>query len=150
MTGTPSHPFAEAPNPLMRVLGYRPVEWREGFARIEMPIDPDVHVNGLGIPHGGTYATVLDTACAFAGTWRAPPAPRAGAMTLSLNLNFVGLPTGRLLIAEGRRTGGGASTFFADGELRDELGALVATASAVMRYTRPRPTSAGTTAEGAA
>lgn len=119
--------------PLMRVLGYRIAEWSAGYARVEMPIDPEIHVNRHGIPHGGNYATMLDTACAYAGTWRAEGEPAVFAMTLSLNLSFVGLPRGERLIAEARNTGGGRNTFFANGELRDELGTLVATAAAVLR-----------------
>jgi acyl-coenzyme A thioesterase PaaI-like protein len=55
-------------------------------------------------------------------------------MTLSLNVNYLGVATDEAVIATGRKTGGGRKTAFAAGELHDSTGALVATATAVFRY----------------
>ena len=54
-------------------------------------------------------------------------------MTLSMTTNFLSRPEGRLLIAEGHRTGGGRSTFFAEAAIRDETGVEVATSTGVFR-----------------
>lgn len=135
------HPANEAPYALMRTLGYRSTYWGPDKALVEMDIDEDVHANRGGIPHGGVYATLLDTACAFAAAWREAPEPPARPITLSLTVNFVAIPKGRRLIAEGRVTGGGRKTFFSKGELRDELGNLVCTASATMAVRPGKPAS---------
>jgi acyl-coenzyme A thioesterase PaaI-like protein len=56
------------------------------------------------------------------------------ALTLSLTVNYLGRSDGQRMIAEARRTGGGRRTFFAEGEVRDEDGVLLATGSGVFRY----------------
>ncbi len=133
------HPAHEASYPLMRTLGYRSTHWGPDRAVVEMDIDPEIHPNRGGIPHGGVYATLLDTVCAVAAAWREPPEPPARPITLSLTVNFVSIPKGKRLIAEGRVTGGGRKTFFSRGELRDELGTLVCTASATIAVRPGKP-----------
>ena len=124
---------AETPYPLQEALGFRIVEWAEDYARVEMPI-ATVHQNRYGIPHGGVYATLIDAAAGYAGSWCPHPGRRRLAMTLSLNVNFVGRPTGETLVCEARRVGGGRKTFFAEATLKDDKGALVATGAATLRY----------------
>jgi len=41
---------------------------------------------------------------------------------------------GQLLIGQGRRTGGGRKTYFAEGKITDETGELIATGTGVFRY----------------
>lgn len=123
----------EPPYPVQRLLGFAVTEWSEGFARVEMPLE-EKHGNRYGIPHGGVHATLLDSACGFAGAWTGDPDRPRHCMTLSLTVNYVGRATGKRLIAEARVTGGGRRSFFANAELRDEHGVLVATATTTMRY----------------
>ncbi|MEM1314151.1 MAG: PaaI family thioesterase [Pseudomonadota bacterium] len=123
----------EPPYPYQRLVGFEIVAWSEGYARVEMPLR-EKHANRYGIPHGGVHATLLDTACGFAGSWTGDPEAPRHCMTLSLTVNYIGVATGERLIAEARVVGGGRRSFFANAELRDEHGALVATASATMRY----------------
>ena len=59
-------------------------------------------------------------------------------MTLSMTTNFLSRPTGTMLIGEGRRTGGGRSTFFAEGTITDDAGTEVARGSGVFRYRNAR------------
>ena len=40
----------------------------------------------------------------------------------------------KVMIGEGRVTGGGRKTFFAEGTVRDELGTLIAKGTGVFRY----------------
>jgi acyl-coenzyme A thioesterase PaaI-like protein len=70
----------------------------------------------------------------YAGCFTGDPEIRQMALTLSLNVNYLSRPKGTRLIASARKTGGGKSTFFAEGEVRDELGELIATATGVFRY----------------
>ncbi|WP_020040612.1 PaaI family thioesterase [Salipiger mucosus] len=127
--------FREDPSPFGAHLGFRMADWREDFARFEMEIAPH-HGNRYGVPHGGAYATLLDAAMGHAGCWTGDPEVKQVAFTLSLNVQYLSLPTGKRLIVEARRTGGGRATYFADGEVRDETGALIAKGSGVFRYRR--------------
>ena len=124
---------AEAPYPYQDLIGFRLTAWSEGHARIELDL-AEAHTNRHGIPHGGVHAGLLDTALGFCGCWCPWPGRVRRAMTLSLTVNYVGQPHGRRLIAEARQTGGGRKSYFGAGELTDETGALIATATAVMRW----------------
>lgn len=122
----------EAPSALQTHLGYRMTGWSEGFARIEIPLAPCL-MNRQGLPHGGIHATLLDTAMGYAGCYTGDPAHRQLALTLSLTVHYLAQARGRWLIAEARRTGGGLSTYFADGTVRDDTGLVIATGSGVFR-----------------
>ncbi|WP_346915355.1 PaaI family thioesterase [uncultured Roseibium sp.] len=124
---------AEEPYPLQRTLGFKITEWAENYARLELPI-ADHLMNRYGIPHGGVYATILDTVLGFSGSYTGSGDNKQMAMTLSLNVSYLSRPKGKLLICEGRKTGGGRKTFFADGILFDETGEKIASASGVFRY----------------
>ena len=123
----------EDPYPLQRHIGFRMTHWAPDYARFELPLEPFL-MNRYGIPHGGVHAMMLDTVMGFSGCYTGAPDRKVLAMTLTLNTSFLGRPTGRLLIGEGRRTGGGRSTFFAEGVLRDDEGTTVATGSGAFRY----------------
>ena len=125
----------EPPSGLQTHLGYELTTWRADFARVELPLGPQV-MNRQGLPHGGIHATLLDTAMGFAGCYTGDADRRQMALTLSLTVNFLGQAQGARLIAEARRTGGGKSTYFAEGTVRDETGAVIATGSGVFRYRR--------------
>ena len=125
--------LVEAPYPFQEMVGFRITGWRDGWARFELPLGPGL-MNRYGIPHGGVYAVLLDTVMGFSGSWTGDPERRQMAMTLSLTTNFLSRPEGDLLIGEGRRTGGGRSSFFAEGTIHDYAGTLVTTGTGVFRY----------------
>ena len=125
----------EPPSGLQTHLGYRLVAWSPDFARVELPMTRHI-ANRQGLPHGGVHATLLDTAMGFAGCYTGDPERRQMALTLSLTVNFLGQAQGARLICEARRTGGGKSTFFAEGTVIDTSGLTVATGSGVFRYRR--------------
>ena len=52
-------------NPYAARLGIRVEEIREGYARVEKDITPE-DLNPVGVPHGGVYFTMADTACGSA------------------------------------------------------------------------------------
>jgi uncharacterized protein (TIGR00369 family) len=115
-----------------RLIGYRLARWEPDFAEVVLELGPEHHNRGH-IAHGGVLATLVDTACGFAGCW-APEGESRAAVTLSLTTQFL-LParSGRLT-ATGRRVGGGRSTFFATAEIRDSHGTLLARGEGVFRY----------------
>ncbi|MDT8326580.1 MAG: PaaI family thioesterase [Roseovarius sp.] len=125
----------EAPSALQTHLGFEMTGWSRDYARIELPLAPYL-MNRQGLPHGGIHATLLDTAMGFAGCYTGDPERSQMALTLSMTVNYLAQAQGAVLIGEGWRTGGGMSTYFAKGEIRDDSGTLVATATGVFRYRR--------------
>jgi uncharacterized protein (TIGR00369 family) len=120
---------------LQKHLGFALTGWREGWARVELLVGPHLS-NRQGLVHGGIHATLLDTAMGYSGCHTGDPEQRIMALTLSLTVNYINQVSGLRLVAEAVRTGGGRSTFFASGSLRDETGAQIATATGVFRYRR--------------
>ncbi len=110
-------------------------DWRQDYARFELPL-ADKLMNRHGNPHGGVYASLLDTIMGYAGCWTGDRDRRQMCLTLNLNVQFISRPKGKMLIGEGFRTGGGKSTFFAEGVLKDETGEVVAKGTGVFRYRR--------------
>lgn len=123
----------ESPYALQQHLGFRLTHWDNDFARLEQPIVPHL-MNRAGIPHGGIYATLLDTVMGFAGCYTGDAGHKKLALTLSLTTNFLSRPKGNILIVEGRRIGGGAKTFFAEGTVLDETGEVIARGSGAFKY----------------
>lgn len=126
----------EPPYAFQTHLGYELVQWSDGYARLTQPIEPYL-LNRGGIPHGGVYATLLDTVMGYCGCFTGDPNNRRLALTLTLNTSFLSRPKGGLLIAEGRKTGGGRRTFFAESSLCDDSGEIIARASGAFRYRSP-------------
>ena len=124
---------AEPGYAFQRLLGFKLTAWEEDFARIELPFAEKL-TNRYGIPHGGVYTVLIDTACGYCGVWCPYPGRRRLAMTLSLNTHFLGRPTGKMLIADARRTGGGKRSFFAEAVVMDENGVTLARGGGVFRY----------------
>ena len=89
-------------------LGLRRSLFEEDRARFELAVEPR-HMNRLGIPHGGVYATILDSALGAAGCWDGAPDRFRPSVTLNLNVSYLAQPKGSRLIAEGRRGPAAAS-----------------------------------------
>ncbi|RVU39828.1 PaaI family thioesterase [Hwanghaeella grinnelliae] len=123
--------------PYQELLGYEIAEWEQGRCRVTMPIR-DCHTNRHGIPHGGVYASLLDTAMGFAGSYSPPGEEKRFAMTLSLTTNFLSRPKGLVLQAEANVNGGGRNTFFCEGSIVDETGEVIATGIGTFRLRRSK------------
>lgn len=123
----------EAPYPFQETLGFSVTEWTDGACTLKQPL-LDHLGNRYHILHGGVHASLLDTAMGFAVAYTGDARLRQLVMTLSLNVSYLGVASGDYVTATGRKTGGGRSTAFASGEIHDETGALVATATGVFRY----------------
>lgn len=134
MTDRPDYRVAY---PFQAHLGFRKTAFADGVARFELPLGPHL-TNRVGLPHGGVYAALLDTALGASGCWRGDPNDIAPAVTLTLTVNFLAPPRGVVLLAEGRRVGGGRRIYFAEGEVRDEADTLIATATGSFRLVRAR------------
>lgn len=113
-------------------IGMELTFWGPDVARMEVVLQ-EFHKNRHGIPHGGYYAMMLDTAMGYCGAFTGDPEVKKMTMTLSMSVNFLSRPKGQKLIAEGTRLGGGAKTFFAEGRILDETGELIATGQGTFR-----------------
>ena len=123
----------EPPYPFQAHLGFTIDDWAPDYCRLTQPMLGHLG-NRYGIPHGGVMATLLDTALGFAVCFTGDRDDKQLVMTLSLNVQYHSVARGEILIAEGRKTGGGKSVAFAEGEIKDETGTLIATATAVFKY----------------
>ncbi len=122
--------------PFAKLVGYELSQWAEDRAVVILTVE-DRHMNRSGILHGGILSTLIDTACGYAGCYRAPPTPSRRALTLSLHTQFLGpVQAGAQLSAEARRTGGGQQIFFSSCEVRDGDGRLVGRGDGTFRYRR--------------
>jgi len=125
--------FHEDPYAYQKLLGIEMRDWRADYALFALPIEEHI-MNRHGNPHGGAHASLLDTVMGYAGCWTGDPDKRQMCLTLSLNIQYISRPLGKVFLAEGFKTGGGRSTFFAEGVVKDETGELVAKGSGVFRY----------------
>lgn len=123
----------ESPYAFARLIGMTLTSWTKDRAEITLPVRTEIS-NRHGIPHGGIHAAMLDTCMGYAGCYTGIEDQRRYCLTLNLSVNYVGPAQGRTLVATGSRIGGDRKTFFAEGQLHDDTGALVATSSGVFRY----------------
>jgi uncharacterized protein (TIGR00369 family) len=120
------------PENFQQLTGFRIVEWREGFALLELDLLRK-HGNRRGVLHGGMATTLLDTACARALSWAPPDAPPRFVSTLSLTVNFLRpVDTGRVR-AIGRTLPGGRRIVTCNGELLDAQDHIIAVCQGVFQ-----------------
>ena len=128
-----SPPAQETPYPLQAHLGFVLTNWKKNFCHLELPLEPFL-MNRFGVPHGGVHAVLLDTVMGYAGCFTGDANAQRFTVTLSLNVNFLAQSRGKILFAEGWRIGGGRRIFFAEGQVKDDTGELVATGTGTFRY----------------
>ena len=124
------------PAPFIEHVGIRQQGVSDGVALSEVELVP-FHMNRIGTAHGGLIATLLDNAMVSAG--RAAAGPEARLATLEMKVSFMRGGRG-LLRCSARCVHATGKLAFCEGEVRDEAGKLVATASstdAVRRRRRP-------------
>ena len=110
------------------------LDWQDGLASLQVDLTHK-HLNPLGLVHGGLYASMLDVALAMSGSYRPAPEGLYPGLTLSLTAQYVAplqLKDG-FALAKARRTGGGKSVFFAEGEVLSPDGRVIASASGVFK-----------------
>lgn len=117
---------------------------RRGRAWLEIGAQ---HTNRVGMLHGGLIAMLLDAACGFtASMMLGDGSDRTPLVTVSLTVNYVGgAKVGQTVTAVGKPGGGGRKIAHVTGEIHDEGGRLVATATGVFRkISQGVPNGAGT------
>ena len=92
------------------------------------------HLNRGRSLHGGIIAMMLDAAAGFAVSKHLRPDAEALLVTVTLTTQFIAAAReGARITTTGRRMGGGRKIHYADAEMRDETGTLIARASGVFK-----------------
>ena len=111
----------------LEFLGFKLTAWKQGFARVEMPVRAE-HRNTVGYLHGGVIASLLDIAGAVSGSYGI--SEEYVSVTINLNCNYMTPHRADLVIAEGELVRSTQTLFFAQAKLMDpEHNRLCATAT---------------------
>jgi uncharacterized protein (TIGR00369 family) len=122
------------PQSFRQLLGYRTLQWSEGYAEIGVDVGPQ-HRNNLGKAHGGLYATLLDAALGHSVTFCPVAGHARYAVTTSLTTTFLAsADEGAQLIAMGRLYAVTGRLAACSGEVRDTAGTLYALGQATFLY----------------
>jgi uncharacterized protein (TIGR00369 family) len=102
----------------------------EGIATSEVDLAAH-HMNRIGTAHGGLIATLLDNVMVNAA--RAAAGPEARLATIEMKLSFLRGGRGRLR-ATAKCVHSTGKLAFCEGEVHDDAGKLIATASSTLQY----------------
>jgi acyl-coenzyme A thioesterase 13 len=127
------NPLIIAETGSQRTLGYvLDVAQPDRRARCWLDVT-EKHLNRHNVLHGGLVSLLLDSAMGATGSLSVDPAGKAPFLTVSFTVQFLAPASPGRVTAIGRVTGGGASLLFAEGELTDEAGQTLATATGVFK-----------------
>ena len=130
------------PSPFTQHLGIEIVSWQENKVELSATIE-DEFVNSHGVPHGGFLCSLLDVGTSLPGIYCPTPGHMRKALTLSLNTNFVGQASSKQLYITGRVIKSGFKIYYSSAEIFDANDQLLATAQAVLKYTKGSETLTG-------
>ncbi len=109
--------------PYYQLLQIRLEEIDFGFARFRMPFRKEL-TQAYGVAHGGSIASLADTAVAFALMTLIQPGERV--TTIEMKINFLASVDSGEMIGEARVQHKGKRLALADMEVKDEKGRWVA------------------------
>ena len=104
----------------------------DGTAEVSLDVGPQ-HLNRNGTLHGGLIASLLDSAAGFAASLSFGGAVLMPVVTVSLTTHFLAPAREGLVVSTGQVAGGGRKIIYADAEVRDAEGVLVAKGSGVFK-----------------
>jgi len=122
-------------SPFTQHLGIQITEWQENQVKLKVKLK-DIFLNSHGVPHGGFLCSLLDVATALSGTYCTNPNNIRKALTLSLNTNFMAQASSDELFASGVVIKSGYKIYYSSAEITDSNQQLIATAQAVLKYTK--------------
>jgi len=135
--------FIGEPSGVQKCLQYT-IFWQpgEGRARCVLPLKPDV-LNRGGALHGGIAVTLLDAACGIASEAAiadkdCKELQKQGVVTVDFYTQFISTCHEGTVTAEAEVTKYGASMIFVRGDLRDDKGKLLTTATGTFKRIRKR------------
>jgi len=100
----------------LEFLGFRLIDWREGFVRMDMQIRPD-HRNTVGYLHGGVIASLLDISGALAGSYGR--SKESVSVTINMSTNYLSPLQGDSVTAEAELVRSTRSLFFTQSRILD-------------------------------
>jgi acyl-coenzyme A thioesterase 13 len=106
----------------------------DGTARVTLDVLPR-HLNRNGTLHGGIIAMMLDASAGFAASL-AHGGDLVPVLTVALNTQYLAAARQGRVVATGNVKRAGRSICYADAELRDADGTLLATGDGVFKYAR--------------
>lgn len=107
----------------------------DGHGRCHLDIGPQ-HLNRHGMLHGGISTMLLDSASGYTAAMAFDPEGFSPVLTVSLATQYVAPVASGRVTAMGTVAGHGRSVCHVTGELRDEDGRLIATATGVFKRVR--------------
>ena len=119
--------------PFVHLLGIELLEKADGRARIAFTPARE-HLNSWKSIHGGVVMSLLDTALSTAS--RALDPSCIGCATVEMKTNFIAAASGPVFAA-GRAQRAGRSLIYAEGEVADAQGAVLAKASGTFKLIHP-------------
>jgi uncharacterized protein (TIGR00369 family) len=114
-------------------MGIRVVDVGEGTIDLALDV-AEHHMNLQGLVHGGVLATLADTAAGLAV--RTTIEPGSGHVTVDLSMQYVRPTRGGTLHAHGSVAKRGSRFVFADADVTDEAGVLLARGRATISVSR--------------
>jgi uncharacterized protein (TIGR00369 family) len=121
-------------SPFHREMGLEVEDVRRG--EVDLAIVAGVeHANLAGRVHGGVLATIADTAAGLAVRTVIPPG--SGHVTVTLDVQFLRSAAPGRLVGHGRVTKAGRRIAFADAEVEDANGDVIARAQLTVAVTPP-------------
>ena len=93
------------------MLGYKMTEWREGYVRLEMDVQPRHRQRGT-FTHGGILMGLLDIAGLLSNLY--DKRDKVETLTLALSTNFLAAVHSKRVAAIGEATKAGNAVYFAN------------------------------------
>jgi uncharacterized protein (TIGR00369 family) len=111
-------------SPYFELLAMRICSVDSGYSRIEIELARK-HLQPFGVIHGGVFASLIDAA-AFWALYYDIEDESAGVTTVELKLNYLAPAVSGRLVAVGRQLKMGKTLGYAEAEVSDEDGRLLA------------------------
>jgi uncharacterized protein (TIGR00369 family) len=121
--------------PFYTWAGISLVHAADGEVELALDLEPH-HLNVQGVAHGGMIATLADAAAGLAVRTTLEPGRRH--VTVQLGVHFLVPATSGRIVARGKAVRVGAQIAYAEAEVVDERGRLIARASSTLAVTRER------------
>ncbi len=110
--------------PYFTLISMKIVEIGLGYARLEIDLAKK-HLQPFGLVHGGVFATIIDSAASWALFYGIEDHD-AGLTSVDLKLNYLAPAVAGKLIARGRQIKIGKTLGYAEAEVADQTGKMVA------------------------
>ncbi|MGE7778989.1 PaaI family thioesterase [Peribacillus sp. NPDC097264] len=118
-------------SPFFAYIGFEVIQFEEGNVRLKLNIEKHM-LNINGTLHGGIHATMLDTILGIV----IRSLTKARVVTTSLTVHYLGSLSSGEIYAEAKILQEGYKTAFAEGEIKDSAGNLIAKGTGVFKLIR--------------